>query len=398
MPTNTERPRPDGALAVIMHCESNTGYAIEKLERVFFDAAVEAGFRKKDIHFVYPSLRRGKPRWMPSENSAYFEFDFVAYSGGDASAFTRYLRSHGIRSAFVFDLQPSHPVNGVLRKAGVRRTIAYWGATISPLVPWWKLLLKKLELLFRRSAPDFFIFESASMLDLAVRGRGITMARTAIVHTGVDTQQFSPDAAFRGFAHDLFNIAPTRKIFCYSGHMEERKGVHVILKAMEHLVMNLGRRDLHFLALGNTDGEERQFNDLVDRKVFEYVTFGGYRNDLPGVFASSYAGVVASTGWDSWPMSVIEMAASGLPLVVSRLQGLREFVVEGVNGFAVDPGDFIGLAEAFVRLADNPALAAEFGKANCKRVREGYSVGIQRERLATAMSRIFSGSITHPSH
>ena len=56
-------------------------------------------------------------------------------------------------------------------------------------------------------------------------------------------------------------------------------------------------------------------------------------DDLSRIFPCCYAGVIASTGWDSFTVSSLEMASSGLPLVVSNLQGLSESIEADVTGF-----------------------------------------------------------------
>jgi len=60
--------------------------------------------------------------------------------------------------------------------------------------------------------------------------------------------------------------------------------------------------------------------------------FGGYRSDLDLLQRGCYAGVIASTGWDSFARSGLEMQASGLPVLVSDLRGLREVMEHDVSG------------------------------------------------------------------
>jgi glycosyltransferase involved in cell wall biosynthesis len=155
---------------------------------------------------------------------------------------------------------------------------------------------------------------------------------------------------------------------------------------MADLILNKQRKDIHFLALGNKPGEELRFHEMAPANVFEYITFGGYRDDIEKIFSSSYAGIIASSGWDSWPMSVIEMGASGLPLLVSRLQGLREFVVDEANGYGFEPGNSTQLAEKIELLVDNPSLADAMSKNNRGKVVEFYSDAAQQAKLADIIS------------
>jgi glycosyltransferase involved in cell wall biosynthesis len=98
--------------------------------------------------------------------------------------------------------------------------------------------------------------------------------------------------------HDIFTIPADRKIIYYSGHMEERKGVAVLMHAARDLYDRHGRRDFHFLILGNREGEEQRFLDMLkDTGAWDHVTFGGYRKDFEQILPGCYLGAIASTGW-----------------------------------------------------------------------------------------------------
>ncbi len=370
----------------LMHSESNTGYAIEKLEKIFYRASIDAGFDRDEVFFAYPSIKRGRPEWMPHDNNNFACFNYRKFSTGDARVFKKYLEDNSVKFVFAFDLQPSNSVNPLLRSAGVQRSLSYWGAPMGSMSRPLKLVLKKLEVMLRRSGPDYYIFESEAMRELAIGGRGIPKKKTIIIPTGVDIGRFKPGCASQDFARECYNIPENRKIFCYSGHMEERKGVHVIVKAMESLVLGHQRKDIHFLALGNKHGEEKRFYDMAPKEVFKYITFGGYRDDIEEIFDSSYAGIIASSGWDSWPMSVIEMGASGLPLIVSRLQGLLEFVDDDENGYGFEPGNSMQLSEKMALLADCPEKASMMGVNNRKKVVDLYSDVAQQTKLADVIA------------
>lgn len=169
--------------------------------------------------------------------------------------------------------------------------------------------------------------------------------------------------------------------------MEPRKGVHVILEAAVELVARRGRRDIHFLFLGNRDGQERRFGPLYEGSAaVDHVTFGGYRDDIPEIFRGCDIGCIASTGWDSFTMSAVEMAASGLPLVVSSLQGLRETVEEGVTGLTFPPGNSTALADQLSLLLMDTALCTSMALEARQRVLRSFTV----ERQVEGMSRCFN--------
>lgn len=373
----------------MLHCAEGTGYAIAPLEEVFFAAAVRAGFGPERIYFAYsrlsPSKHELSPKGLLEENR--IAFDYIAFEKGRVNELKEYIRARRIRLVVAFDLQVENPLSRILRDAGVRRIVSYWGAPISSLNQGLKLRLKRIEVGLRFWRPDVFVFESEAMVRTALGGRGLRDCEVRLVRLGVDTIRFSRASVPRSYAHDQFGIPADRSIVFYSGHMEPRKGVHVILLAAKYLVETLHRRDLHFLFCGNRGTEHEQFSTLYSGGAAgHYITFGGYRSDIEKLMGSADIGVIASTGWDSFTMSSIEMAASGLPLVVSNLQGLAETVVPGRTGYLFSPGDYVELAERLVELQEDPRKRRIMGDEARKRAVTQFSKEFQVEQLAKVFS------------
>lgn len=369
---------------VMMHCGANTGYAIAPLEETFYHTALAlTGGNPGRVHFTYPNLDNGPPRNLPDDFRNVREFDPRSRDPAALRAMAEYVREHRIDTALGFDIPVTAPALRHLRDAGLRCLVSYWGAPMSSFNRGPKLWLKRLEVHLQRHQPDHYIFESEAMRRTATHGRGIPRRATSVVHLGIDTDRFSAAPGRPNHAHEVFGIPADRRIVFYSGHMEPRKGVHVILRAARELVVNRGRDDVHFLLVGNRDGEEIPLIDIVrGTKAEDHVTFGGYRDDIPALLSTSHIGVIASTGWDSFPRSAVEMAAAGLPMVVSRLQGLVETIEDGRTGFLFEPGDHGALADCLTALLDDPARHAEFARQARERAIREFS----RQRQLKALN------------
>jgi colanic acid/amylovoran biosynthesis glycosyltransferase len=63
------------------------------------------------------------------------------------------------------------------------------------------------------------------------------------------------------------------------------------------------------------------------------------------------------------PVALIEAQMAGLPVVSTLHAGIPGVVVNGRTGFLVQEGDVDGMAEAMIKLARDPRLAAEMGAA-----------------------------------
>ncbi|GGY82195.1 hypothetical protein GCM10011613_28670 [Cellvibrio zantedeschiae] len=363
----------------MIHCEQFTGYAIGTLEQVFFNAAIDAGYAQENIFWSYPKVVEA--------NTNIIECQFKSsHKHNDLKAF---IVQNNIQQVLAFDLGYPANVLPVLRSAGVKSIISYWGASMSSLNSGVKLLYKKIEWLMRSHKPDFFIFESAAMQLTATKGRGIPKDKTAVVALGVDTEKFFPSYQDFYYAHESLAIPSDRKIVFYSGHMEERKGVRVIMQAAIELVDQLQQEKVHFVICGNKNNEADVYQDLLaGTQAKNHVTFAGYRNDIAELMRSASVGVIASTGWDSFTMSSVEMMASGLPLIVSNLQGLGETIEHNANGFHIEPGDSHNLAKYINELIINETLAKRFSLASRARAESLFSKKLQTKLISTIIARL----------
>jgi len=374
---------------VVFHSRVNTGYAMGPLEKTFFEVANILAGSEGNVYFAFNTLNGEKPQSLPDNFTNIYEIDRIGIK--DKHVFRSTLKTLTplkVDLAFCFDLGVSGPLVKLLRDSGVDKIIAYWGATMSSENRGLKLLLKKLQVAMSLKRPNLFIFESEAMRRFAVYGRGIRSSQTVVIPTGVDIEKYTPSKKDKASICSEFNICINKKIAIYSGHMEERKGVGVIVKAAMHLFDEHQCDGWHILICGNQNGEERIFQDMIKgHPAQNNITFCGYRADLDKLMASSDIGIIASTGWDSFPMSALEMAASGLPILVSDLQGLAETVEPNVTGFKFTPGDHKRLAEILANLYIDDSSLETIAISARRRIVDGYTIDIQKNRLVNVLRR-----------
>ena len=370
-------------ILILFHCESNPGFAAASHELTFLRMAINIVGSYDRVHFAYRTLEGGKSPTLPDDLTNIIEFDPTRTDDDYWISIAKYVRQHKIKIVFGFDQPPRHKSFPYLRKAGVSCFVSYWGAPMSSPNRGLKLLLKKLDVLAATHRPDHFIFQSEGMQKTATHGRGIPVNQTSVVRSGINMEKFAPPQTpdERAYAFRELGIDPARKLVFFSGHMEPRKGVDVIVKAAAYLVNECHREDIHFLLVGNKPGQEEYFYPLFKgTRAEQFITFAGYRKDVPSLLKSCSVGFIASTGWDSFPMSSIEMAATELPLIVSDLPGLREAVTSD-TGILYPVGDHHAASAALEQLIDNPELAASMGQAGRRRALAEFSVDSQLQGI-----------------
>jgi glycosyltransferase involved in cell wall biosynthesis len=345
----------------LFHTPSNVGYAMAAAEPIFLEVGLDlAAGDASRVHFGYKDLQTGPPRNLQGLCNNFVAFDSADPSPSNLRNFAEYVRKHRIKVVWIYDIQPVHPLFQELRKAGAKSIISYWGAPISSVMPYWKLTLKRLEVLLSRSKASGVVFQSQAMANLALYGRGVPARMIDVIYSGVDPALYVPKQS--AYVYDTLNIPREKKIVVYAGHMEPRKGLPTLVEAAIELLHRRERRDVSFVICGNKNDETKAYEAMyAGLGISHSIHFAGYRSDLREIYPSCYCGVIPSSGWDSFPRSPIEMAACGLPVVASRLQGLPESVLDGKTGLLFEPGNSAQLADCLERLLDQPELAKEYG-------------------------------------
>ena len=192
-----------------------------------------------------------------------------------------------------------------------------------------------------------------------------------VIHNGVDAGQFRPAQL------DDRQGAVTRIIFYAGWH--PRKGIYELLDAVA--LLESRRQDFELYFGGSAFSHYRGLDsEEIDRKVRERaaglhcVRLMGHlpHEKVPDLLRTMDLGVVPSL-WEPFGLVALEMMASGLPVVASRVGGLKEVLVEGETGYLVENKNVRRLAAALEALIDNPELRLQMGRKGRQRVEECFT-------------------------
>jgi glycosyltransferase involved in cell wall biosynthesis len=125
----------------------------------------------------------------------------------------------------------------------------------------------------------------------------------------------------------------------------------------------------HFVMVG--DGELRP---AIEARISELgvtgkVTLLGWQQDMPEVYRNMDI-VMLTSLWEGLPCVFFEAMACELPIVATDVDGARDAIVEGGNGFLHQPHDIEGMARSAIRLIQEPALRGTMGSLGKSRVME----------------------------
>lgn len=188
-----------------------------------------------------------------------------------------------------------------------------------------------------------------------------------VIPNGVDTAIFSPgDKAQARAALGLPKDAPIL-LFVANGIKKNPFKDYETLMQAAALLGESSSAPLHLIALGE-EGVQEHFGQLT----IHYIP----RVSDPQLVAQYYRAAdiyIHAAKAETFPNTILEAMACGLPVVASNVGGIPEQVVDGVTGFLVPPINPELLVSAVQYLLDNPMTALEFGRAAERRVLELFT-------------------------
>lgn len=159
---------------------------------------------------------------------------------------------------------------------------------------------------------------------------------------------------------------PIAHHFVAVGRFTAKKSPQTTLKAFAKVLEKYPNATLSFGGEGDLLSICKQL--VTDLGIQRAVNFLGQitSTQLQSLFSSAFAfiqhSVTAESGdMEGTPVVVMEANAAGLPVVATNHAGIPDIIQDGVNGFLIDEHDLEGMANAMIRLADNPEQARTMG-------------------------------------
>lgn len=192
---------------------------------------------------------------------------------------------------------------------------------------------------------------------------GAPRDRIEIVPPGVDHAFFSPGD--RGGARQALGL-DGRPVILFAGRIQPLKGVDVAIDALARM----RRDDSVLLVVGGASGVqgtaevERVHKQVADLGLAERVRFVPPQpHHLLSTYYRAADVTVVPSRTESFGLVALESAACGTPVVAAAVGGLRTLVDHGRTGYLVDERDAARYAAHLDALVDDPAHAAELGRA-----------------------------------
>lgn len=215
------------------------------------------------------------------------------------------------------------------------------------------------------------------VLRIGVKRERVTLIRGS----GVDTSHFTVLPEPRG-----------EIVTAYTGRLIAAKGIDTLVDA--HGSLARSGHPVRLLIAGERDPGSRDAiaETTVNRwRSLPFVEMLGHINDVREVWARAHIAVLASER-EGLPMSLLEAASCGRPIVSTDVPGSREIARDGVNAITVPAGDTTAFAAAVASLANDPALRRQYGAQSRRLAVAEFSAESVGHQIVGLYRRLLDGA------
>ena len=209
----------------------------------------------------------------------------------------------------------------------------------------------------------------------AVKALGVADNRIfTIAGSGVETDKLTP-----------LPEPPEPITMAFAGRLLKDKGVRTLVEA--HEILARRSQPVRLLIAGEPDRANPA--SIPSEEIAEWsrrpgITLLGHVADIRDVWKAAHIAVLVSHR-EGLPMSLLEAAACGRPIIASDVPGCRQVARAGVNALLVPPADAGALADAITQLSRDKGLRRKFGEAGRLMVESEYSA----ERVGTDIVTLY---------
>lgn len=245
------------------------------------------------------------------------------------------------------------------------------------LVRWLFIFLERITSLIT----THFVCVSMNNLKEGMRLGIIKEGKASIIRSGVEIEKFlnaSVDAEKKKIE---LGIPLDKKIVGMVACFKPQKAPLDFVRIAR--ILKDSRDDLHFIMLGDGELREKIEEEIEKLELKENFSLPGWRKDVEEIFKLVDVFVLTSL-WEGLPQVIPQAYAGGVPMVVTDVDGNKEFVEDGINGFTFKPHDLEKAVKGIKALIDDPWLKKKFVDEGRKKL-EQFNV----EAMVSAQENLY---------
>lgn len=217
------------------------------------------------------------------------------------------------------------------------------------------------------------INEQFSEIDKSIKVRS--------AHIGIPTSNSS----------DKISDKPNFLVLYMIGIHRKEKGFWDVLESMPYVLKKNPKVKFEFVGdiSENFISAKAIKKFLLKHNIGNCITFHGvkYDDQKEELFKQSSVMILPSYS-EGFPTSILEAMSFGLPIIASKVGVIPEVILNGENGYLIEPGDWKRLGDLIVKLSENKQLVREIGETNRSKFLSHYTADHFCKRIEKSLGNL----------
>jgi len=223
---------------------------------------------------------------------------------------------------------------------------------------------------------------SASIRDMVIQEEGFAAERIEIIYNGVELPEKPKESPQE--SRVKFGLKENDTVIMHVANLKPVKGHKYLLEAFAGIIAQHPHSKLVLIGRDELNGQlQRRAQEL---NISDKVLFLGKRDDAQSLLAMADICVLPSLS-EGMSNAILEYMAAQKPVVVTRVGGNPELVVDGHNGFLVDKENSQQLKNTLLALIDDRQKRLEMGRAGYQMAQKEFSM----RAMLSKYGYLFSG-------
>jgi glycosyltransferase involved in cell wall biosynthesis len=189
-------------------------------------------------------------------------------------------------------------------------------------------------------------------------------------------------------------LAPGERGVLYVGRLSAPKGLFDLYDAIPRVLERHPHTRFLLCGVAESEAQEPVVRAEAERRgIASRVTFLGSLDGGEKALAYACSTAFVSPSWtEGFPLVVPEAMAAGLPMVVTGVGAIPDFVHDGEDGFLVPPRDPAALADRLCRLLGDEPLRARMAARVRERAPREFDVEIGAARVREVLRSLLAAA------
>ncbi len=209
------------------------------------------------------------------------------------------------------------------------------------------------------SITSAFILVSRANRDEGIKQKIFTPEKAVLIRSGIDIKEYQSVHCDRMAVRAELGITNGAPVVAMVACFKPQKAPLDFIKTARLVLDEYPQAE--FLMVGDGDLRPRIAALAAELKIADNVHLVGWRKQVPQIMHSIDLLVLTSL-WEGLPRVLPQAMAAGVPIVASDVNGSREAISEGINGFLTQPHDVQEMARKILYLLTHPEEARAMGR------------------------------------